>query len=366
LFFLFWPANTNLNIHFMNIKKELFGKTKDNKEVNLFSLQNNNGITVKITNYGGIITYLSVPDRKGNFNNIVLGFDSLEKYTSPRYLAGCPYLGAIIGRYANRIANGKFSLEGQEYNLMRNDGPNHLHGGTTGFDKVVWDANEFQSDGLAGLRLDYYSKDMEEGYPGNLSISVIYSLTNQNELKVEYRGKIDKACPVSLTQHSYFNLNCLSSDILEHELYLNADKYTVADDTFIPTGALADVADTPLDFRNPRKIGERINRLDSGYDHNFVLNKQNNAEPSLAARVTEGSTGRVLEMYTTEPGVQLYTGNFLDGTFTNAEGKKMNKHYGLCLEAQHYPDTPNKPGFPSAILAPGKKYFQLTIYKFII
>jgi len=350
----------------MNIKKELFGKTGDNKEVHIFNLQNNNGITVKITNYGGIITYLSAPDREGKFDNIVLGFDSLEEYTSPSYIKGCPYLGAIIGRYANRIANGTFSVEGKQYKLVLNDGPNHLHGGTKGFDKVLWDASEFRSGNLTGLRLDYFSKDMEEGYPGNLNITVIYSLTDQNELKIEYRGQIDKACPVNLTQHSYFNLNSMNSDILGHELYLNADKYTIADDTFIPTGELAHVANTPLDFLNPRKIGERIKMLEIGYDHNFVLNKQEEDELSLAARVTDETTGRILEMYTTEPGVQFYSGNFLNGTFTDAVGIKMNKRYGFCLEAQHYPDSPNKPDFPSSILTPEKKYFQLTVYKFLV
>ena len=350
----------------MNIKKELFGKAKDNKEVILFSLHNNNGMTVKITNYGGIITNLSVPDKNGNFDNIVLGFDSLEKYTSQDYLAACPYLGAIIGRYANRIAGGRFLLEGKEYRLIRNNGPNHLHGGTIGFDKVVWDASEFRSDGSVGLKMHYFSKDMEEGYPGNLKITVIYSLTNQNELKVEYQGITDKPCPVNLTQHSYFNLNGLNSNILEHDLSLNANRYTIADDTLIPTGEIADVKNTPLDFRHSRKIGEIITRIDNGYDHNFILNNQNYGELTLAARVSEHLSGRTLEMYTTEPGVQLYTGNFLDGSLTDADGKKMNKHYGFCLEAQHYPDSPNKPAFPSTVLTPEKKYFQLTIYKFII
>jgi aldose 1-epimerase len=350
----------------MNIKKEPFGKTGDNKEVHLFTLQNSNGITVKITNYGGIITYLSVPDSEGKSDNIVLGFNSLEEYVSPSYIKGCPYLGAIIGRYANRIANGTFSVEGRQYNLVCNDGPNHLHGGTTGFDKVVWDASEFRSGNFTGLRLDYFSRDMEEGYPGNLNITVIYSLTDQNELKIEYRGQIDRACPVNLTQHTYFNLNGMNSDILGHELYLNANKYTAADDTLIPTGEMAYVANTPLDFLNPRKIGERIKMIGIGYDHNFVLNKQKEDELSLAARVKENTSGRILEMYTTEPGVQLYSGNFLNGTYTAARGKKMNKHYGFCLEAQHYPDSPNKPDFPSAILTPGKKYLQLTVYKFLV
>jgi aldose 1-epimerase len=350
----------------MNIKKEIFGTTADNKEISLFSLQNNNGITVKIISYGGIITSLSVPDKYGNLDNIVLGFDNLHDYTSPKYIAGCPYLGALIGRYANRIAKGKFSLGGKEYNLVINDGPNHLHGGTTGFDKVVWKSEEIKINELAGLKMEYYSPDMEEGYPGNLNISVIYTLTEQNELKIEYKGTIDKPCPVNLTQHSYFNLNSLNNNILDHELFLNADKYTISDETNIPTGELADVKNTPLDFRNPHKIGELIKQLDNGYDHNYILNKKNEGELALAARVSEASSGRIMEMYTTEPGVQLYTGNYLDGSFTNTGGKTMHKHYGFCLEAQHYPDSPNKPQFPSTILNPDEKYYQLTVYKFLI
>lgn len=350
----------------MNIKKEIFGVTDNNKEVNIFSLQNNAGITVKIISYGGIITQLSVPDKYGNSNNIVLGFDTLEEYTNPKYIAGCPYLGAIIGRYANRIANGNFLLDGKEYKLVKNDGPNHLHGGTTGFDKVLWKSEEIKITGLAGLKMIYFSPDMEEGYPGNLNITVIYTLTDQNELRIEYEGTIDKSCPVSLTQHSYFNLNGLNSNILDHELFLNADKYTVADETLIPTGELIDVSNTPFDFRNSRKMGEQIAQLDNGYDHNYVLNKKNEGDLTLAARVSEPTTGRIMEMYTTEPGVQLYTGNFLDGSFTNTGGKIINKHYGFCLEAQHYPDSPNKPQFPSVILNPGEKYYQLTVYKFLI
>jgi len=350
----------------MSIKKGIFGTTGDNKEVSIFSLQNNNGITVKIISYGGIITNLSVPDKYGNFDNIVLGFDTLPEYTSQKYIAGCPYLGAIIGRYANRIANGKFLLAGKEYKLVKNDGLNHLHGGTTGFDKVIWKAEEIKSNESAGLKMEYYSTDMEEGYPGNLNITVIYTLTEQNELKVEYEGTIDKPCPVNFTQHSYFNLNSLNRNILDHELFLNADKYTIADETLIPTGEIADVNNTPLDFRNSRKIGELIEQLDNGYDHNFVLNKKNEGELTLTARVSEPSSGRIMEMYTTEPGVQLYTGNFLDGSFINTGGKTIHKHYGFCLEAQHYPDSPNKPQFPSTILNPHEKYYQLTVYKFLI
>jgi aldose 1-epimerase len=350
----------------MNITKEIFGTTRDNKEISLFSLQNNNGITVKIISYGGIITSLSVPDKYGNFNNIVLGFDVLHEYINPKYLKGCPYLGAVIGRYANRISKGKFSLGGKEYKLVINDGPNHLHGGTTGFDKVIWKAEEIKSHDLAGLKMEYYSPDMEEGYPGNLNITVIYTLTEQNELKIEYEGTIDKPCPVNLTQHSYFNLNSLNKNILDHELFLNADQYTISDETNIPTGELADVKNTPLDFRNPHKIGEQIEQLDNGYDHNYVLNKKNEGELTLAARVSEASSGRIMEMYTTEPGVQLYTGNYLDGSFINTGGITIHKHYGFCLEAQHYPDSPNKPQFPSTILNPNEKYFQLTVYKFLI
>ncbi len=348
----------------MNIKREIFGKTEDNKEVSIFSLQNNNGITVKIITYGGIITSLSVPDKYGNIDNIVLGFDSLDEYTNSKYTTKCPYLGAIIGRYANRIAKGKFALGGKEYKLVINDGPNHLHGGTTGFDKIVWKAEEINTDNLAGLKMTYFSPDMEEGYPGNLNITVIYTLTEQNELKIEYKGTIDKPCPVNLTQHTYFNLNSLKGNILDHELSLNADKYTISDKNLIPTGELANVKTTPLDFRNSRKIGERIHQLVDGYDHNFVLNKKHEGELSLTARVSEPLSGRILEMYTTEPGVQLYTGNYLNGSFINAGGKILRKHFGFCLEAQHYPDSPNKPQFPSTILNPNEEYYQLTVYKF--
>jgi aldose 1-epimerase len=350
----------------MKIRKEIFGTAGNNKEVSIFSLQNNNGITIKIITYGGIITSLSAPDKYGNIDNIVLGFDSLDEYTNSKYTAKCPYLGAIIGRYANRIASGKFSLAGKEYKLVNNDGPNHLHGGTTGFDKVIWKPDEINANNQAGLKMTYFSPDMEEGYPGNLNITVTYTLTEQNELKIEYKGTVDKPCPVNLTQHSYFNLNSLKGNILDHELFLNADKYTISDENLIPTGELTDVKSTPLDFRNPCKIGEKILQLDDGYDHNFVLNKNHEGELTLAARVSEPLSGRILEMYTTEPGVQLYTGNYLNGSFINAGGITIHKHFGFCLEAQHYPDSPNKPQFPSTILNPHEKYYQLTVYKFLI
>jgi aldose 1-epimerase len=353
------------NLYLMDIKKEVYGKTKDNKEVYLFSLQNNNGVTVKITNYGGIITYISVPDKSGNFGNIVLGFDNPMEYISEKYLKVCPYLGAIIGRYGNRIANGKFTVDSKEYTLVKNNGPNHLHGGTLGFDKVIWEAKENTTSDTSVLALHYYSPDMEEGYPGNLDVNVIYSLTNQNEIKIEYDAVTDKACPINLTHHSYFNLNCVKRDVLEHELYLNADKYTIADNALIPTGEIIDVADSPLDFTNPCKIGDNIYLLENGYDHNYVINKTNITELTFAARVSEPLTGRAMEMYTTEPGVQFYSGNFLDGSLGNAKGKTFNKHYGFCLEAQHYPDSPNKQQFPSTILNPGEKYSQTTIYKFL-
>jgi aldose 1-epimerase len=340
-----------------------FGKTKDGKKVDLFELTNANGVTAKIINYGGIITELHVPDRDGKLDDVVLGFDNLESY-----LAGHPHFGAITGRVANRIAKGKFTLDGKEYRLAVNNGPNSLHGGLKGFDKVVWQytAPVVTSDTMA-VQLTYVSPDGEEGYPGNLTTAVTYSLTNQNELRIDYKATTDKPTPVNLTNHSYFNLaGPQSGDILDHELELEADEYTPADDTQIPTGEIRSVKGTPLDFTKPATIGSRIGKITDktgGYDHNFVL-RSKGKKLALAARVFEPKTGRVMEMYTTEPGVQLYTANSLDGKLKGKGGVAYQKHGAFCLEAQHFPDSVNHPDFPSVILRPGETYTQTTVYKF--
>jgi aldose 1-epimerase len=343
----------------MSIKKELFGKA-DGKDVFLYTLENKNGLIAKISNYGAIVTSLIVPDKNGKFDDIVLGFDSLQDY-----LDGHPYFGAIVGRYGNRIAKGRFSLDGVEYTLATNNEKNHLHGGIKGFDKAVWNAEEFESNDGVGLKLSYISPDGEEGYPGNLSVKVTYTLTNNNELKIDYEAETDKATPVNITHHGYFNLaGAGKKDILDHILQIDADKYTVVDETLIPTGELRNVENTPMDFIAPHLIGERIEHVSGGYDHNYVLN--NNGKMVKVIKVYEPESGRIMEVLTTEPGVQFYSGNFLDGTNIGKDGKVYYKHYGFCLETQHFPDSPNQPDFPSTILKPGEKYGYTTIYRFLI
>ena len=344
----------------MSINKEAFGTTPDGKAVDLYTLTNANGLKAEIMTYGGIVTKLQAPDRNGNFADIVLGFDSLDEY-----IKGHPYFGAIIGRYANRIAKGKFTIDGTEYTLATNNGRNHLHGGIKGFDKVVWNAKELKTEQAVGVELSYRSGDGEEGYPGNLSCIVSYTLTNDNELKIGYEAETDKPTIVNLTNHSYFNLaGHDSGSILGHELMLNADRYTLADDELIPTGEIKSVKGTPLDFTKPMAIGSRIEQVKGGYDHNYVINNLDGSL-TLAASVYEPKTGRVLEAFTTQPGVQLYTGGFLDGS-NKGKGAVYNKYNGFCLETQHFPDSPNKPAFPSVVLKPGEKYTQLTIYKFSV
>jgi aldose 1-epimerase len=338
----------------------------DGRPVNLYTLTNANGAVVKITNYGAIVTELWVPDKNGTLGDIVLGFDSLSGY-----LGESPYFGAIVGRYGNRIAKGTFTLDGKAYALAINNGENHLHGGRVGFDKVVWTATPGRpgSDGVS-LTLRYVSKDMEEGYPGVLDVTVVYTLTNANELKIDYTAAADKPTVCNLTHHSYFNLAGQGNgDILNHELMLNADRITPVDAGLIPTGQFLSVPGTPLDFTKPTAIGARINSADEqikfggGYDHNWVLNKKGR-ELSLAAKVYEPTSGRAMEVWTQEPGVQFYSGNFLDGTLT-AKGGKVYKHRcGFCLETQHYPDSPNKPEFPTTVLRPGQTYKTTTVYKF--
>jgi aldose 1-epimerase len=344
----------------MSIIKSDFGKAKEGQPVDLYTLTNASGMTVKITNYGGIVTSLQVPDKNGKFDDVVLGFDTLDQY-----LEGHPYFGALVGRYGNRIAKGKFTLNGTEYQLAANNGENHLHGGIKGFDKVVWNAEMVKKENEMGVKLSYLSKDGEEGYPGNLTAVVTYVLTNDNELIINYKAETDKPTPVNLTHHSYFNLKGAGNgDILGHLLTIDADRFTPVDEGLIPTGELKSVKDTPMDFTVPKAIGERIDQVKGGYDHNYVLNGWDGSL-RLAAKVVEPLSGREMEVWTTEPGLQFYTGNFLDGTITGKNGKVYNKHYGFCLETQHFPDSPNKAGFPSTILEPGEKYTHTTIYRFL-
>jgi aldose 1-epimerase len=340
----------------MNVSKEVFGKTADGTEVHLYTLTNDNGMTVKITNYGAIITSLVTKDKNGNPGDIVLGFDSLNNYLQEH-----PFFGAVAGRYANRIKQGRFTLEGKEYKLATNNGKNHLHGGMKGFDKVVWTPEEINN----GLKLTYQSKDGEEGYPGNLTATVTYVINDNNELRINYTAQTDKATPVNLTNHSYFNLAAgQAKNALDHVMFIQADAYTVVDETMIPTGELRPVKGTPFDFTTPQPIGARIEQTGGGYDHNFVLIKKNPGEMSLAATVYEPISGRVMEVYTTQPGVQFYAGNFLDGSLTGKGGVQYVKRYGFCLETQHFPDSPNQPKFPNTILKPGETYNEATIFKF--
>jgi aldose 1-epimerase len=343
-----------------------FGKTADGNEALLYTLKNNAGMEAKITNYGGIVVSLRVPDRSGTVDDVVLGYDSLAGY-----LKETPYFGALIGRYGNRIKNGAFTLDGREYVLATNNGANHLHGGVKGFDKVVWNAEAAQSKDGPSLVLTYVSKDGEEGYPGTLSVKAVYTLTESNELVVEFAATTDKPTIVNLTHHSYFNLAGANgpATILDHALMIDADRYTPVDSTLIPTGELEDVTGTPMDFRTPVAIGARIQDNDvqlkrgGGYDHNWVLNGYGKGV-RVIARVTEERTGRILEVRSAEPGLQFYSGNFLDGTLIGKYGRKYVHRYGFCLEPQHYPDSPNQPGFPSVVLKPGETYNNRIVYAF--
>lgn len=347
-----------------------FGQTPEGTPVDLYTLTNANGVEVRATTYGGIIVSLRVPDKDGQLEDIVLGYDALAGY-----LDETPYFGAIIGRYGNRIAKAQFTLDGETYQLAANNGPNHLHGGVKGFDKVVWQAEPFKNETGVGLAFTYTSPDGEEGYPGTLNAKVTYTLTDDDELIFDYEATTDKATPVNLTQHTYFNLaGNGEGDILDHALMIHADAFTPVDATLIPTGELRPVDGTPFDFRQPTPIGARIDedteqiRFGPGYDHNFVLKREDAAADSLvlAARVTEPKSGRVMEVYTTEPGLQFYSGNFLDGSITGKNGVVYAHRTGFCLETQHFPDSPNKPDFPSTILRPGETYRSRTIYKFSV
>jgi aldose 1-epimerase len=358
------PAQETSSKHSRGVQKQSFG-TRDGRAVNLYTLTNSHGLEVRAMNYGGIIVSMRVPDRKGQFADIVLGHETLEGY-----LPNPPYIGAVVGRYANRIANGSFTLNGRTYTLPKNDGPNTLHGGVTRtFDKVVWDDEPLKGD-TPGVRFTYLSKDGEEGFPGNLTANVMYTLNDDNELVIDYQATTDKATPINLSQHSYFNLAGEGSgEILNHELMLNADRFTPVDKNLIPTGELRPVKGTPFDFTTSTKIGSRIDDnyeqlvLGHGYDHNFVINRKGEGL-ELAARVYEPTSGRVLEVLTTQPGIQFYTGNFLDGTVTGKHDHVYKHRDALCLETQHFPDSPNHSGFPSTILKPGQKFHEKAVFKF--
>jgi len=346
------------------IMKAHFGKTPDGKDVDLYTLRNANGAVAQIITYGGIVTTLEMPDKDGGFGDVVLGYDNLDGYVKNN-----PFFGCIVGRYGNRIAGGKFTLNGKTYTLATNNGPNSLHGGLKGFDKQVWEVVKAAAvNGGATLELRYVSKDGEEGFPGNLTVTTLYTLTADNALRIDYTATTDADTHCNLTHHSYFNL-AGSGDILNHEMMIAADKFTPVDATLIPTGELRPLAGSPLDFSKPTKIGSRINaadeqiKLGGGYDHNYVINKPA-GQLGLAARVSEATSGRVMEVWTTEPGVQLYTGNFLDGTIRGKGGWIYQQRNAFCLEPQHYPDTPNQPGFPTTVLKPGETYKNTIIYKF--
>ena len=347
----------------MKIEKQAFGKTADGTPVDLYTLTNTNGFEVAITNYGGIVVSIMAPDRNGKLEDVVLGYETLQEYMNDS-----AYIGALIGRFGNRIAHGRFTLNEVEYTLAQNNGENHLHGGITGFNKVVWHAEPFRDNDSDGIKLTYQSKDGEEGYPGNLSVTVVYSLTNDNALQIDYTATTDHITVVNLTNHSYFNL-VGEGDILEHELMINADRFTPVDDGLIPTGELRSVTGTPMDFTQPNAIGARIEQdteqlmFGGGYDHNWVLTN-GDGTLILAGSVYEPTTGRIMEVYTTEPGMQFYSGNFLDGSNIGKGGNVYEHRYGFCLETQHFPDSPNQPNFPSTVLNPGEIYTTTTIYKF--
>jgi aldose 1-epimerase len=348
-----------------SVTKDSFGKTKDGTPVEIFTLKNSKGSEARICNYGATVVSLKVPDRTGRFDDIVLGCNTLDDY-----LKGTPYFGCIVGRYGNRIAKGKFTLDDKEYSLPVNNPPNTLHGGIKGFDKMVWDAKPLNSSAGPAVEFHYLSKDGEEGFPGNLSATVVYTLTESNELKVDITATTDKPTVVNLTHHSYFNL-AGKGDILGHEVMIAADKFTPADENLIPTGELRSVEGTPMDFRKPTLVGARIDQKDEqlqrgkGYDHNWVFNKPA-GQLGLMARVTDPGSGRVMEVLSTEPATQFYTGNHLDGTITGKGGWVYKPRNALCFEPQHFPDSPNHPSFPTTVLRPGQTYRSTIIYRFSI
>jgi aldose 1-epimerase len=358
---------TTMNTPNGTITKAEFGATPDGKAVEIYTLKNDAGAEARIMTYGGIVQSLMVPDRNGQLGDVVLGYDNLQGYIDKT-----PYFGALVGRYGNRIGGAKFTLEGQTYTLATNNGANSLHGGVVGFDKVVWTARPMETTHGPALILTYFSKDGEEGFPGNLEVTAIYTLTDKNELKLEFTAKTDKPTVVNLTHHSYFNLAGQGNgDILGHVVYINADQTTPVDAGLITTGAFADVTGTPFDFRTPTAIGARINDTNTvlqygpGYDHNWVVNKPL-GRFGLMARVTEPASGRVMEVWSDEPGLQFYAGNFLDGTIHGKGGVAYQVHTGFCMEPQHYPDSPNKKNFPTTELKPGQTYHNTIVYKFSV
>ena len=342
------------------LEEREFGKLQDGRAVQLYVLRNSHGMVAKVMSYGALLTELHVPDRNGAVTNVVLGFDNLQSYIN-----GHPFFGATTGRVANRIAKARFRIDGQEYQLASNEGANHLHGGLRGFDKVLWGAKPVRVEKNAvAVQFHYLSRDGEEGYPGNLDVRVTYTLTDNNELRIDYEAITDKATIINLTNHSYFNLSG-AGDILDHEVTIAAERYTPIDEQLLPTGQIANVKETPLDFTAPRRVGERIDQLKpkpGGYDHNFVLNSEGKSL-AFAARLRDPKSGRIMEVHTTEPGIQLYTGNFLDGS-QRGFGTTYTKHSGLCLETQHFPDAPNHPNFPSIVLRAGQRFQSATVLKF--
>jgi len=343
------------------VEQKPFGQVPDDRKVTIYELTNVKGLRARVIDYGAILVSLEVPARDGKLADVVLGFDDLDSYIKRN-----PLFGATVGRYANRIANARFTLDGTEYKLTANAGKNHIHGGTDKrFDKVLWKGRPFQNGEEVGVRFSYLSKDGDEGFPGNLNCIVTYTLTNGNELKISYEATTDKPTIVNLTNHSYFNLaGAGNGNVLNHELTINADYYTPSDKALIPTGEVHSVKDTPLDFTEPKTIGARIDRLTQtrGYDHNYVL-KNSSGSLVLAARVYESTSGRVMEVHTTEPGMQFYTANGMK-EIKGKDGKIYDRHYGFCLETQHFPDSPNKPHFPSVVLRPGQKYSTMTVFTF--
>ena len=345
-----------------SVAEDSYGEV-DGEKVVQYTLTNPSGMIVKILNYGGTVTDIIVPDKNGKQGNVVLGFDSLSGYLQ----TGNPYFGCLVGRYANRIANAKFTLDGREYTLAANNDGNSLHGGLKGFDKRVWKASDINTDSISSIKFSYDSKDMEEGYPGNLHTEVVYTLTKDNALKIEYTATTDKPTPVNLTNHCYFNLSAgTDSTILDHVLMLRAQQYTPVNDKLIPTGKIDTVRGNAMDFTSAKKIGKDIAQVAGGYDHNWVFQKPENRFDMVASLYHEPS-GRFMEVYTTEPGIQFYSGNFLNGTLQHTRGgMKYVKHAGLCLETQHFPDSPNQPAFPNTILKPGDTYQHITVYKFSV
>ncbi|QZT36699.1 galactose mutarotase [Halosquirtibacter xylanolyticus] len=345
----------------MKISTQTFGATKNGKEVSIFTLENENQTIVKITNYGAIITDIQTPDKKGDLDHIVLGFDKFEDYVSQEYIDGCPYFGAVCGRVANRIKEGTFSIDNTEYKLAINNGPNALHGGIIGFDKVVWDATTEEMEEAVSVKLNYLSVDGEEGYPGNMKVEVTYTLTKNNDLLVKYNATTDQKTIVNLTNHTYFNLNGANDTIKDHDVVMNAQAITPVTENLIPTGDYLDVTETPFDFTEKKSLGLQIDELPDGYDVNFVLNKEKDAE--FAGTLSHQATGRSVSVFTTQPGMQIYTGYYIP-EFTGHDNKKYGRYMGVALETQHFPDSVNQPNFPSVVLEPGQTFEELTRFHF--